>query len=95
MNQVRVSVNHKKGFTVKTKSGLLAALVLGAMLAGCATTGTKVASTGDQYKGMANSQRWWCGTFSATCTCYLDGVQTTCSLVQACLNSGNCKLASQ
>jgi hypothetical protein len=42
---------------------------------------------------MAKSQQWWCGTFGETCTCYLDGVRTTCSLVNACLNSGNCTMA--
>ncbi|HTI45337.1 MAG TPA: hypothetical protein VMB76_02190 [Casimicrobiaceae bacterium] len=78
---------------MKTKRGLFAAVMLGAMLAGCAATGTRVTSTSETYKDMARGQGWWCGTFGSTCTCYLDGVQTTCSLVQACLSSGNCKAA--
>ncbi|HEY1328390.1 MAG TPA: hypothetical protein VGI14_15720 [Casimicrobiaceae bacterium] len=76
---------------MKTRSGLFVAVVLGAMLAGCAATGTRVTSSSEGYKDMAKSQGWWCSTFSSTCTCYMDGVQTTCSLVQACVSSGNCK----
>ena len=79
---------------MKTKSGLLAAVALGVMLAACASTGTRVSTTSDGYKDRARSQQWWGGTFGATCQCYIDNVQTTCSLVQACLNSGNCKLAA-
>jgi hypothetical protein len=80
---------------MKTRTSLFAAVVLGVMLAGCAATGTKVSSTSTTYKDMAKSQGWWCGSFNSTCTCSLDGVQTTCSLVQACLSSGNCKVAQQ
>ena len=77
------------------KSGFLAALVLGALLSGCAATGTQVTTTGPLYKDMANSQRWWCNgsATSGTCGCTIDGMKTTCSLAQACVSSGNCKVA--
>jgi hypothetical protein len=79
---------------MKSKRGLFAAVVLGVLLAGCAATGTRVTSSSNTYKDMAKSQGWWCGSFGSTCTCAMDGVHTTCSLVQACLSSGNCKAAS-
>ena len=79
---------------MKTKGALIAA-VLAIALAGCASTGTRVSSTSDTYKNMANGQQGWCGQFGDTCTCSIDGVKTTCSLVWACLQSGNCKMASQ
>ncbi len=85
----------RKGFDMKTKNGLLAALILSTMLAACATTGTRVSTTSDTYRSMARGQQTWCGAFGDTCTCYLDGIKTTCSLVYACLNSGNCKVATQ
>lgn len=74
------------------KGGLLA-VVLATMLSACATTGTKANASSDSYKDLAKSQQWWCGTFGATCACTIDGMKTTCSLVYACLNSGNCKAA--
>jgi len=85
--------DHEKGFDMKTKNGLFAALILSTMLAACATTGTRVSTTSDTYRDLAKGQQTWCGAFGDTCTCYLDGIKTTCSLVFACLNSGNCKAA--
>ena len=78
---------------MKTRSGLLAALLAAALLAGCAATGTRMATTSDSYKGMASSQQWWCSNFGSTCGCSIDGMKTTCSLAEACLSSGNCKVA--
>ncbi len=78
---------------MKTKS-LLLALIVSTTLVACASTGTRVTSTSDTYKSLARNQVTWCEMFGG-CTCYLDGIQTTCSLVFACLNSGNCKLAQQ
>jgi hypothetical protein len=83
----------ERGFKLNTKSGLLAALALGAMLAACASTGTKVTSSSDGYRDMAKSQQWWCGNFGSSCQCTIDGLPATCSLVQACLSSGNCAVA--
>jgi hypothetical protein len=79
---------------MKINRGLLAAAVLGTMLTACATTGTRATSSSDGYKDLAKSQQWWCGTFGSTCTCSIDGVKTTCSLVYACMSSGNCKAAA-
>ena len=77
---------------MKIKGGLLAAALACALLSACATSGTKVATTSETYKGMAGGQKHWCEMFGG-CTCSIDGIQTTCSLVWACLNSGNCRLA--
>lgn len=76
---------------MKINGGLLAALALGIMLTACATTGTNATSTNDAGKDLAKSQQWWCNSFGSTCTCAIDGMKTTCSLVYACVNSGNCK----
>jgi hypothetical protein len=62
-----------------------------ALVAACATPATRVTSTSDGYKSMARSQQWWCSQFG--CGCTIDGVQATCSLVAACINSGNCQRA--
>jgi outer membrane biogenesis lipoprotein LolB len=74
---------------MKAKGGLLAAVVVCALLSACATSGTRVSTASDTYRQMARSQQAWCAQFG--CNCYLDGVQTSCSLVAACLNSGNCQ----
>jgi hypothetical protein len=76
---------------MNTKRGWLMALALGVVLTVCASTGTQVSSNSDGYKDLAKSQQAWCSTFGNTCTCSIDGMKTTCSLVYACLNSGNCK----
>ena len=79
---------------MKINGRLLAAVALATMLTACATTGTRATSSSDSYKDLARSQQWWCGTFGSSCTCAIDGMKTTCSLVYACLNSGNCKAAA-
>ena len=76
---------------MKAMSRLFAALVVGATLAGCATTGTKVSSNSEPYRELAKSQQLWCSSFKDACTCAIDGTRTTCSLVYACVNSCNCK----
>ncbi len=67
------------------------ALMFCGLLGACASTGTQVSSDGGAYKTMASSQQWWCNGVGAGCECTMDGMKTTCSLVQACLSSGNCK----
>jgi hypothetical protein len=69
------------------------AVMLCATFAGCASTGTKVSADSDMYKSMARSQQGWCSQFG--CGCSIDGLPTTCSLVAACLHSGNCKQVAQ
>ena len=73
------------------KRMVAAVLATVAMLAGCASPGTRVSTTSDAYKDMAKSQQAWCGTFADSCSCSIDGNKTTCSLVYACMSSGNCK----
>ena len=78
---------------MKSGLGTAAALVACTMFTACAATGTRVNASSDGYRDMAKSQQAWCNTFSSSCGCAIDGQQATCSLVQACLNSGNCKPA--
>lgn len=67
----------------------LLAVVLCAMLAACASTGTRVTTTSDSYKAMARSQQAWCSQFG--CGCSIDGQQATCALVSTCINTGSCQ----
>ena len=69
----------------------LLAVLLCALLPACATTEKRVTADSEGYKSMARSQGWWCSQFG--CECTIDGLPATCSLVAACLNSGNCKRA--
>jgi hypothetical protein len=69
------------------------ALMLCAMLAGCASTGTRVTTTSETYKAMARSQQAWCSQFG--CGCSMDGQQATCALISTCINTGSCKTAAQ
>jgi hypothetical protein len=62
-----------------------------ASLVGCASTGTRVTTSSDAYKAMADSQQWWCSQFG--CGCTLDGKQATCALVATCINTGSCSSA--
>ncbi len=75
---------------MKTKQALVAAALL-AMLSACASTGTRVTASTDDYKSMARSQQWWCSSVKAGCDCQVDGQPATCSLVAMCLNAGSCK----
>src|SRR6266496_428650 len=79
----------RKVTIMKAKSGLLATVILCALLSACATSGMRVSTTSDAYRQMARSQQAWCGQFG--CSCTLDGVQATCTLVGTCLNLGSCQ----
>jgi hypothetical protein len=68
--------------------GTWLAILCCAVLAGCASTGTRVTTSSDAYQAMANSQQWWCSQFG--CGCTLEGKQATCALVATCLNTGSC-----
>src|SRR5260370_36508854 len=74
---------------MKAKSGLLATVVLCALLSACATSGMRVSTTSDAYRQMARSQQALRGQFG--CSCTLDGVQGTGPLVWTCLNFGSCQ----
>ncbi|MGH8685407.1 MAG: hypothetical protein ACREUM_08685 [Nitrosospira sp.] len=84
-----------------TKNGLLlAALFVFTLFAsGCATqsrdpippAGTAVSTTSEVFRQAARGLQPDCGRFSSGCRCTLDGIETSCSLVFACLDSGNCE----
>ena len=80
---------------MKTNARVLAAAFMCAMLSACASSGTRVSGGSETYREMAKAQQSWCSMFGFGCACYLDDVQTSCSLVSACLNSRNCQRASQ
>jgi len=71
----------------------LLAVALCAMLAACASSGTRVTTDSDAYKTMARSQQWWCSPFASTCECSLDDQKVTCALAATCVNTGSCKQA--
>lgn len=71
--------------------GSLLAITLCAMLAACASTGTKVTTDSDAYKAMARSQQAWCSQFGSTCGCTMDDQQVTCALASTCITTGSCK----
>jgi hypothetical protein len=73
-----------------TRSSLIA-IALSAMLAACASPGTRVTTDSDMYRSMARSQQWWCSQFG--CGCTMDGQQVTCALASTCVNAGSCKQA--
>ena len=72
-------------------AALMMAVLASALVAACATEGTRVSTTSDTYKSMADSQQAWCSQFG--CGCQLDGKPATCSLVQTCLTTGSCTAA--
>ena len=84
------------------KSGfsLLTALLLCAVLAsGCAKSpvppaGSRANSVQGKpavFNQTARSLQEHCQSIGG-CTCFLDGIQTTCSVVFACLDAGFCEL---
>lgn len=81
--------------------GVLLSMLLGAMyIAGCATTepipdGVSVTSSSDVYTAAARSLLEPCMLPAefGRCGCYLDGLQTSCAVVSACLDAGFCTVA--
>jgi len=66
------------------------------ILSGCAKdpvppSGTKVTTTSPAFKRLADDLQKDCERMGG-CTCYMDGVQTTCAIVFSCLNAGMCTL---
>jgi hypothetical protein len=62
---------------------------------GVPPAGTRAATKAgksDAFKQTARSLQDECNRIG--CTCFLDGLQTTCSLVFACLDAGQCELVS-
>jgi hypothetical protein len=54
--------------------------------------GTRVSSTSEVFQRTARDLAGQCEAIGG-CTCFLDGIQTTCSVVFACLDAGFCELA--
>jgi hypothetical protein len=76
---------------MKRISGSWLAILVCTMLAACASTGTRVTTSSDTYKAMADSQQAWCSQFG--CGCTLDGKPATCALVSTCINTSSCSRA--
>jgi hypothetical protein len=80
---------------------LVASLVLGALfVSGCTKNSSPVPAAGsrattksgksDAFTQTARSLQQDCARLG--CTCFLDGIQTTCAVVFACLDAGFCEL---
>lgn len=88
---------------VRTTNGLFVAALLSCTLfvSGCATkdtnpippAGTSVTSTSEVFRQTARGLQQDCARIGG-CTCILDGFQTTCAVVFACLDAGFCELAA-
>ncbi len=87
----------------RTKSGLflLPALFLCTLfVSGCEAknpippAGTRVTSTSEVFRQTARGLEQECARIGG-CTCILDGIQTTCAVVFACLDAGFCQLAAR
>jgi hypothetical protein len=52
--------------------------------------GTAVTDTSEVFKQAAVGLRQKCQSPTGRCGCTIDGIQAPCSLVFACLSSGNC-----
>jgi hypothetical protein len=86
----------------RIKSGLfvLTALLLCTLfVSGCATNpippaGTRVNTTSEVFRQTARGLQQDCARIGG-CTCFLDGIQTTCSVVFACLDAGFCQLVAR
>jgi hypothetical protein len=85
----------RRGLSVPT-----AALLCTLLITGCVReergpippAGTRVTSTSEVFQRTARDLQGQCAAIGG-CTCFLDGIQTTCSVVFACLDAGFCELA--
>lgn len=74
---------------------ILSAAVVSVVLLGCTTgnpvpsAGTRVSTTSDVFRQAAHGLQDQCARLG--CTCNLDGIQTTCAVVFACLDAGFCE----
>jgi hypothetical protein len=84
---------------IKSRSFLLAALLSSPLiLPGCAMNdgdpippaGTSVTTTSEVFRQTARGLEQECARIGG-CTCILDGIQTTCAVVFACLDAGFCE----
>lgn len=58
------------------------------------THATTKAGKSDVFKQTAANLAQECARIPTGCTCFLDGQQTTCAIVFACLDAGWCELKS-
>jgi uncharacterized membrane protein YphA (DoxX/SURF4 family) len=56
--------------------------------------GTSVSTTSSVFRQTAKGLAQDCQRIGG-CTCILDGIQTTCAVVFACLDAGFCKIVSK
>jgi len=87
----------------RSRASALAALFAFSLAAsGCAMqdknpippAGTSVTSSSEVFRQTARGLQDYCDRIGG-CTCILDGLQTTCAVVFACLDAGFCELASR
>jgi hypothetical protein len=88
----------------KTTSLVLTALLVSILAtSGCAmmrgrdpipAPGTSVSTTSPVFRQTAKGLAQDCQRIGG-CTCILDGIQTTCAVVFACLDAGFCKIVSK
>lgn len=88
---------------IESESLLLTALFLSILfVSGCATknpippAGTSVKTTSQAvvFRQTAQDLQGHCARIGG-CTCILDGIQTTCAVVFACLDAGFCELVAR
>ena len=97
---------YKKGDSIVKRTLLiLAALLVSVLLLSSCTKdsgnpipadGTRVTNVSEVavFKQAASDLQENCELIGG-CTCFLDGIQTTCSLVFACLDAGFCELVKE
>ncbi len=84
----------------RSRSPMSTALIFCLLLvSGCATNkippaGTSVTSSSPVFRQTANGLADHCARIGG-CTCILDGIQTTCAVVFACLDAGFCKVVAR
>jgi hypothetical protein len=82
--------------TIKKLPTLLGILVFVALVSACEripSAGTRVSSSSQAFSRLATDIAGDCERMGG-CTCIMDGIQTTCPIVFACLEAGFCELVA-
>ena len=68
-----------------------------ACASGQSRDGTRVSSDSNEFKAVTRAIQEPCANPAefGRCGCYMDGLQTSCSIVKACLDAGFCKVVRQ
>ena len=74
-------------------AALLAIALLGCAKSPIPPAGTRVSTNSEVFRQAAQGLRDQCARLG--CTCNLDGIETTCAVVFACLDAGFCELAKE